>query len=210
MIYANFDEIYSLYEKFKDTISIRLQEFETVPTNEYFWELCFCLLTPSTRAENAIKVINILKEQNFHKDKFDPTQILRNPKHYIRFHNVKAQRLLKLINQWESLYPLLIEKKLLPQTIRQKLVEMIDGFGMKEASHFLRNIGFKGLAVLDRHILKNLNNYRVISWNQNKISSVKRYLEIETKFKNFANLIGIAIEELDLLFWAKETGYVLK
>lgn len=210
MMSTNFEEIYSLYEKFRDTISIRLREFETVPTNEYFWELCFCLLTPSTRAENANKVVNILKEQNFRVKKFDPTEILRNPKHYIRFHNVKAKRLLKLINQCDLLYPLLIDKNNTPQKVRQKLVEMVDGFGMKEASHFLRNIGFKGLAVLDHHILKNLNNYQVISWHQNNIASVKRYLEIEKKFKDFANLLGIGIEELDLLFWAKETGYVLK
>lgn len=210
MMSTNFEEIYSLYEKFRDTISIRLREFETVPTNEYFWEFCFCLLTPSTRAENANKVVNILKEQNFCVKKFDPTEILRNPKHYIRFHNVKAKRLLKLINQWDLLYPLLIDKNNTPQKVRQKLVEMVDGFGMKEASHFLRNIGLKGLAVLDHHILKNLNNYQVISWNQNNIASVKRYLEIEEKFKDFANLLGIGIEELDLLLWAKETGYVLK
>lgn len=210
MMPANFDEIYFLYEKLKDAISIRLQEFETVPTNEYFWELCFCLLTPSTRAENANKVINILKEQNFQVKKFDPTKILRNPRHYIRFHNVKAKRLLKLIYQWDLLYPLLIDKNNSPQIIRTKLIEIVDGFGMKEASHFLRNIGFKGLAVLDRHILKNLNNYRVIAWHQNNIASVKRYLEIETKFKNFANFIGIGMDELDLLFWAKETSYVLK
>ncbi|MGQ9818975.1 MAG: 8-oxoguanine DNA glycosylase [Candidatus Kapaibacteriales bacterium] len=210
MMKTNVDEIFSLYEKFKDTILIRLHEFASVPINEYFWELCFCLLTPSTRADNAIKVVNILREKNFFAKKFDPTSVLRNSNHYVRFHNVKAKRLLKAVEQWDLISPLLVDKNNSPQFLRKKLVEMVDGLGMKEASHFLRNIGFKGLAVLDRHILKNLNDYRVIVYRRNNISSMKRYLEIEAKFQSFANFLGIGMEELDLLFWAKETGYVLK
>lgn len=84
------------------------------------------------------------------------------------------------------------------------------GFGMKEASHFMRNIGlFEDIAILDRHILKNLIEYDVIS-EIPKTLTVKIYLEIEQKMKEFAEKIKIPFTELDLLFWSEETGHVFK
>ena len=81
---------------------------------------------------------------------------------------------------------------------------------MKEASHFLRNIGFgKEIAILDRHILKNLKRVGVIDEIPKTISR-KKYLEMETKMSNFCNKIGISMAELDLLFWSEETGEILK
>jgi thermostable 8-oxoguanine DNA glycosylase len=38
----------------------------------------------------------------------------------------------------------------------------------------------------------------------------RRYLAIEAKFAAFATDVGISMDELDLLFWSKETGIVLK
>ena len=38
----------------------------------------------------------------------------------------------------------------------------IKGLGYKEASHFLRNIGFPGYAILDKHILNSLREMGVI------------------------------------------------
>jgi len=81
---------------------------------------------------------------------------------------------------------------------------------MKEATHFLRNIGLgKDLAILDRHILKNLNYYGVIN-ELPKTLTKKKYLEIEDKMKKFSEEIKIPIDELDLLFWSEETGKIFK
>ena len=38
----------------------------------------------------------------------------------------------------------------------------IKGLGYKEASHFLRNIGFKGYAILDKHVLRCLAELKII------------------------------------------------
>ncbi|MEM2114984.1 MAG: hypothetical protein QXS12_05970 [Candidatus Caldarchaeum sp.] len=83
------------------------------------------------------------------------------------------------------------------------------GMGMKEASHFLRNIGFDGLAILDRHILRYIAANGII----NKIEypySYGRYLDYERKFVNHAEKIGLTPAELDLLIWASATGRVVK
>ena len=85
----------------------------------------------------------------------------------------------------------------------------IRGIGLKESSHFLRNIGYRNLAILDRHILKHLNSCGVIE-KTIKISNEKQYFEIEKKFRLFSELINIPMDELDLLFWSMETGEILK
>ena len=84
------------------------------------------------------------------------------------------------------------------------------GLGYKEATHFLRNIGKNdGLAILDRHILRTLQQLGVVDSIPNSISK-KQYLEIELRFKIFANNIGIVLDVLDLVFWSMGTGEIRK
>ena len=42
------------------------------------------------------------------------------------------------------------------------------------------------------------------------LSELLKYLEIEDRMREFSRKVGIPIEELDLLFWSKQTGYVFK
>jgi N-glycosylase/DNA lyase len=85
----------------------------------------------------------------------------------------------------------------------------VKGMGWKEASHFLRNIGYRDLAILDRHILRNLKLHGVIRSYPASLTP-KRYLAIEKAFERFASAVGIPMDELDLLFWSRETGTILK
>jgi len=89
------------------------------------------------------------------------------------------------------------------------LLENVNGFGLKECSHFLRNIGYRNLAILDRHVLKHLVFCDVLK-EVPKISGTKKYFEIEMMFKQFSNRVNISVDELDLLFWSYETGKILK
>jgi N-glycosylase/DNA lyase len=74
----------------------------------------------------------------------------------------------------------------------------------------MRNIGRnEGLAILDRHILRNLKRYGVISQIPASLSK-KKYFSIERRFNRFAEKIGIPVDELDLLFWSMETGEIRK
>jgi N-glycosylase/DNA lyase len=94
--------------------------------------------------------------------------------------------------------------------MRTFLVKNVKGFGMKEASHFLRNIGFyEDIAILDRHILKNLVKYGAIKEIPKTITQ-KKYIEIENKMREFAKRTGIPLSHLDLLFWSEETGEIFK
>lgn len=74
----------------------------------------------------------------------------------------------------------------------------------------MRNIGLgKEIAILDRHILKNLKRYGVIDAIPLSITP-RLYLNVEKKTKEFARRLKIPLDELDLLFWSRETGEVFK
>jgi N-glycosylase/DNA lyase len=147
-------------------------------------------------------------DMNFYEEPFNPADILRTPEHYIRFHNQKATRLLKAREQFEDILKTL-RSDLNPEEKRLWLAGNLKGLGMKESSHFLRNIGYSGLAILDRHILKHLAICGVFGEIPKPVN-IKSYLNIESAYKDFALWAQIPLDELDLLFWSYETGEILK
>ena len=93
---------------------------------------------------------------------------------------------------------------------REWLVKNIKGLGYKEASHFLRNIGYgRDIAILDTHILKTLKKLGIIRKIPPYISK-RNYCKIEDRMRRFARKKGIPLEELDLLLWSSETGFIFK
>jgi N-glycosylase/DNA lyase len=198
-----------LYVVRKNAIRIRLAEFAAVPPSDYFYELIYCLLTPQSSAKNAEQVVSLLQSAGFHYKDVNPEPFLRRKDCYIRFHRTKSRHLLRMKDQFP-----VIAQKLSEQVsaldLREWLVKNVLGLGYKEASHFLRNIGKNdGLAILDRHILRNLNRLGVIDSIPKSISK-KHYLEIERCFSKFSLDLGIALDELDLVFWSMETGEIRK
>jgi N-glycosylase/DNA lyase len=202
------DQLMLDYNNLRESIKSRLDYFKQVPQDQYFYEMIYCLCTPMSKAVNALKVQEKLQSLNYINKEADISSILRNPEHYIRFHNQKAKFIQYNKSQFEKIYPI-INRNSSPIEKRKELVDLIMGFGFKEASHFLRNIGIFGLAILDRHILKNLVNFQIIPKDY-KINSYKNYREIENKFVNFAEKLNMNVEELDLLLWARQTGEILK
>jgi len=96
------------------------------------------------------------------------------------------------------------------KTLRNVLAERVLGLGMKEASHFVRNVGLGGnLAILDRHILKNLVEAGIIKKMPTSISK-RMYLRLEEAVADFSEKAGVPMSELDLLWWSKEAGEVFK
>ncbi len=194
-----------LYRDSQAAIRERLRDFASVQPENYFYEMAYCILTPQSKAEGAEKAIGELEARDFLGRPFDSSAILRK---YVRFHNTKSERLIAIA----GLYPEVAEmlsRSLAPLEERAWLLQRVNGFGMKEASHFLRNIGRRGLAILDRHILNHLAECGVID-PAAKIGTAGRYLEVEGKFKEFARSVQIDMDELDLLFWSANTGAIRK
>ncbi len=202
-------ELRRRHQELRRLIRSRLDDFARVAPDEYFYELVYCLLTPQSRAEHAESVVAMLREHRFAETGFDPEQFLGNRKHYIRFHRTKARHLLEARAAFPEIHRRLVNGSGAKE-LREWLVDNVKGLGQKEATHFLRNIGRnEGLAILDRHILRNLKRYGVIRTLPLSLSK-KRYLSIEQRFQRFAETIGIPLDELDLLFWSMETGQIRK
>jgi len=202
-------KLLDLYKKRKQAIRSRLQDFSRVPPSGYFYELVYCLMTPQSSAEHAEKTVFILRQQRFADSDFNPEDILRTKEHYIRFHRTKAKHLIMAKEEFPSILKA-VTNGLSPVDARNWLVANVKGLGFKEATHFLRNIGKSdGLAILDRHILRNLKRFGVIRSVPSTLSR-KKYLSIEKKFTSFAQSVNIPVDELDLLFWSMETGEIRK
>ena len=193
------------YKKRKKEIKKRLSKFKKIKHPDLFYELCFCILTPQSSAFKADQCITELKNLNFLNKDINPKPILKKK---IRFHNNKSRYLLDLKNNYKTILKKLNQEKNSNQ-LREYLKKNIKGYGLKESSHAARNLGYENLAILDRHILKNLKQLSIIK-EIPKVLTKKQYLEIESKFKNFSKKIKIPMDELDLLFWAKETGEIFK
>jgi len=202
------EEYRAHWEMHRETIGRRLEEFRRVPPEEYHFELLFCLLTPQSKARHAEEVIERMRRDGWPRREIDPVPYLRDPERYIRFHNQKGMRLLRVRDEWPELLELITSD--LPSTEkRRRLVARVNGLGMKEGSHFLRNIGHLDLAIIDRHILKHLVLAAAIPEVPRSMTP-RRYLEIEQTFGNLAAAWGLSLQELDLLLWSFEEGSVRK
>ncbi len=202
------EDLRILYKERRPAIRRRLADFAAVRPEDWFYELAYCLLTPQSKAAHAGQVVSQLQAIDYQGKGGEVVDILRAPFNYIRFHNVKADRLARLRRGWKETQKLIAGAED-AKTIRDQLAETVNGLGMKEASHFLRNIGYLDLAIIDRHLITNLIHCGVFL-ELPAPSSPKRYRAIETRFAAYADHIGIPMDELDLLFWSNITGEILK
>ncbi len=204
------------YKSGKKAIAIRIKEFKNKNNSDdkdIFKELCFCILTPQSKAKVCWAAIEKLSQDNilYAGNFFE----IRNKLYGVRFKNNKARYILAARNFFKKNQKLDIKSVIKNfgkdyTTLRDFLVKNIKGYGYKEASHFLRNIGLGGsFAILDRHILNNLVRCSVLEKYPKSLSR-KLYLDIEDKMKAFSKKIKIPMEELDLLFWSQETGEIFK
>ena len=193
----------------KEVVNLRLkefEEFENKDNNEWFSELCFCILTANSRAETAMKIQSILGPVGFlNLEQSKLSRVIQDNHH--RFHNNKARficdaRKLKYIKN-------VLKKFKDEQEARDFLVENVKGIGMKESSHFLRNTGSKNIAILDRHILSLMKQEEIIE-NIPKPIPYKKNLEIEQKFFDLADKVKMSPAELDLYMWYMKVGVVRK
>jgi N-glycosylase/DNA lyase len=209
-------ELKALYQKLKKEINTRLEEFrlkgETGNDPAIFAELAFCLLTPQTKARVCWPVICTLSENGLlycgSPDK------MKKYMRTVRFYNNKSRYIEEARRTFTENGHLKTRKMLFslegPLKMRGWLVKNIKGLGLKEAGHFLRNIGFgDDLAILDRHILKNLCLLKVIDKIPDNLNE-KRYLEIEKKMRRFCRKIKIPMDHLDIVLWYRETRDIFK
>ena len=202
------------YSKKKAKIKKRLKEFKTVwkkPDKKIFGELCFCICTPQSKAIYCDKAVSGLERSGI-LYKGNRLQI-KNRLKAVRFPNNKSGYIVETRKLFTEGGKIKIKKWIDTKDVlktRHWLARNVKGIGLKEASHFLRNIGLgRDLAILDVHILKNMVRHGLIEEIPQGMSEA-RYFSLEEKLRKFSRKMGIPIDELDLLFWSSETGEIFK
>ena len=212
----NTDNLKQAYIKKKPAIRSRLNEFrkirEEADDNELFEELAFCICTAGASAKMGLKSVEAMRDilpsgslkslskrlDGVHRyPNARPSYIVHTREYLKNEHNFKIKDLLESFNDPIERRDFLAKNK------------NIKGIGYKESSHFLRNIGFSGYAILDKHILNTLCELKIIESSKPPTTRDK-YLETEEKLKEFSSNLGIHIDELDLLLWSEKTGEILK
>ena len=190
-------------------VARRMREFNGIGrkgNEEWFSELCFCILTANSTARRGMKIQRELGSKGFLTLPLDDLRRRlkaaghRFPDTRARFivEARKIRDLKKITKKFEN-----------PKQAREWLVRNVKGIGHKEASHFLRNVGFDGVAILDRHVLSVLREHGLI--DEVPRSLIRgRYLGIEEKLEGLARRLGLSLGELDLYLWYMKTGEILK
>ncbi len=187
-------DLHAHYAEHKEAIHARLQEFSLVSEEKYFEELCFCLLAANTSSKMASRVMEEVGVVIYTGSEEE----IRDRLHALscRFYNRRAHYI-----SCAQDVPIKLD--------RDYLAENIKGFGYKEASHFLRNVGVNGLAILDKHVLRALVEFGVIDEIPKSLNRA-RYLAIEEKMKVWSKTLGIEMDALDFVLWSRKSGEILK
>lgn len=194
----------------------RLEEFESVwmnGTDERLWEeMVYCFFTGGCSAKMGLRSISAVRGLLADGDQSQLAEALTGVHRYpnARSRYVVASRTFLNENFGMKLRDLL-ESFECPMERRDWLVKEkgIKGLGYKEASHFLRNVGFSGYAILDKHVLRCLHELKIID-DPKPPNTRSRYLSTEAELKHLAKTVRIDFDELDLVLWSMKTGEILK
>jgi N-glycosylase/DNA lyase len=190
-------------------IESRISQFRKTGSDselKIFEELCFCVLTANYSAKGGISIQNKVGEGFLYMEEEELKLTLRDLGY--RFWNPRYKFIIENRRLFGSLKGVLSSDMSVFEK-RKILVKEVKGFGMKEASHFLRNVGIFDLAILDRHILKVMKEYSYID-DIPKTITEKTYIDFEKDFFQIASEFGMPPGVLDLYIWFIEKGCVDK
>jgi len=137
-----------------------------------------------------------------------PVCFKSNEKEYsrrLRFYVKKAEY---IIDTLENIYlnnltinGILKQKDCIQET-RKNIISYTSGLGPKQASMFLRNIGYHSeFAVLDKHVIDYMRIMGLTCVTDTNFSNIAAYQKIETKLKSYADTYNVNLLHLDIAIW---------
>jgi N-glycosylase/DNA lyase len=204
------------YRAKRPQIVKRLAEFRAVQKKgdaAIFEELCYCILTAGSSAKMGMRTVNALRDILHSGTEQELQQ--RAKAHRVRFWRLRPSYIVHTREYLRSACGSNLKKMIDSFDCRDARRDFfaknkgIKGLGYKEASHFLRNIGYPGYAILDKHILNSLREMGIIGKGM-RPATREGYRAIEQRLERFSREIGIDMDHLDLLLWSRRTGEILK
>ena len=188
----------------------RITDFEKLSeanNEKLFEELTFCVFAANSSAEMGLVAVDLLKPV---LEKGTLEEYKERVHKKVRFYNKRAEYLYhnrEKLKELNTDLRTIIKKE--PEEKRQFIKNNFKGFGMKEASHFLRNTGTKGLCIIDKHVLNVMRELKVIT-KEEEPRNEEKYKDIEQKIIRFANKNKLDVDILDLAAWSYKTGKIIK
>ena len=217
----NHTELQALHKKIAPAIRARLAEFRAVLQKgsdyEVFRELVFCLFTPQSGSKICWETVQRLDAAGLIAGgseadiaaAINTVRFRYNKARYV----VEARERFSLRGNFSAAgYSIkeFIQRFKDPFELRDGIHSSIKGLGLKEASHFLRNIGLGGdFAILDRHILRCMVEYGVIDALPKSINP-KLYFSLEAALREFSGSLNIPLEHMDMVLWYRVKEEVFK
>ncbi len=192
----------------KKVIDDRISSFKVLGrqnSDEIFKELCFCIMTANFSADRGIAIQKQIGSGFLSGSRESMAKKLRICGH--RFPNARADYIFEARRHKRTLMEKLASLKD-DKDAREWVSDNIKGLGLKESSHFLRNIGRDNCAIIDFHIVDILVEHGLIK--KPKTITKRAYIEIESVLRRLASKLRLTLAELDLYLWYLETGKVLK
>jgi N-glycosylase/DNA lyase len=196
----------------------RLGEFDEVwrkGSDARLWEeLAYCIFTAGASARMGIASVDAVRTLLLEGQPEEMTLALKKAGAH-RFPVARPAYIVTTRNYFRQNFRMELRKRLRsfsdPFERRDWLAQekQVKGLGYKESSHFLRNIGIRGHAILDKHVMRCLTEVGVTD-SIKPPATRKKYLEIEQEFGRFAKDVGVDFDELDLVLWSMKTGEILK
>jgi len=196
----------------------RLGEFEEVwrkGSDARLWEeLAYCIFTAGASARMGLDSVDAVRPLLLDGEAEAMTAALKHAGAH-RFPVARPQYIVTTRNYFRATFGMALRKRLRgfrdPFERRDWLAQekQVKGLGYKESSHFLRNIGVKGHAILDKHVMRCLAEVGVVD-TAKPPQTRKVYLGVEQELIRFAKDIRVDFDELDLVLWSMKTGEILK
>lgn len=204
------------HRKRRKEIRQRLREFAHIGRHgtdvNLLEEMVFCFFTGGCSAKMGLSALEAVRPILMTADQPELAKALVG---HHRYPNARSKYIAYSRDCLQRDYGLRLRKKL--GTFECRLARRdwlvnekgIKGLGYKEASHYLRNIGYKGYAILDKHVLNCLAELHIID-DPKPPNTRSKYLTIEEKLAQLCSMTGIDFDEIDLVLWSMKTGVILK
>jgi N-glycosylase/DNA lyase len=212
------EDIRATHKARRKEIRARLAQFQSLwreGSDEQLWEeLVFCIFTAGASARMGFRSVEAVRPFLRDGDREEMTRALKSAGAH-RFPVERPGYIVITRNYLREHCNMALREKLKsfadPLERRDWLAreKRIKGLGYKESSHFLRNIGLLGHAILDKHVMSCLADLKVVETSKPPATRA-RYLDTEERLRSFAREIRIDFDELDLVLWSMKTGEVLK
>ncbi len=194
----------------RETVEDRIKTFDLIREkgdNRWFSELSFCILTANSSAQLGLDIQKGLGVEGFiDLPEYELKEKMRDYGH--RFHRTRSEYILEARKYSDNIKEIITSFSNSGES-RRWLVENVKGIGYKEGSHFLRNVGYRDLAILDRHVLRVLERAGLIECVPKTLTK-RRYLSIEKEVETLVEEVDLSLAEIDLYIWYMSTGKVLK